>query len=590
MLYFRYEKHQTQKRNKQKVTCSLPKLNDLPVFEPHHPSNCSVCRYQRKQWTSPRKGPPPEEESGNKESTPKRQVTSHVTRSLLHSLSPVSTSQSLLNTSVLESSGLSGKSISTPNSPQNSTSIPLDCAVAGPSNLSNSYVSDSNLTKGKIVEDTLLEEKEVSVPEITSLSTDRFIEKGIAEQIKCTICLGVPLSPTVTPCCEHFNCKECIIAWLETSETCTNCRASITLKDISEVTGFKENVYDILHVKCRYIDSGRTVTPTAKNLNEHEQNCVFKNMRVKQVRGKGKKKMSLSQVKNRQSCKNGRLKDFFDFFETKCAENHENKTDVLFFMLRNELWNSGQKDAANEIQNIWTNKNETSLTVDQSLAMRVDLLMTKSQYRKQYGLFEQNLANNVLKPPSQLDEAEKHYLPGSTEFQITDVNGSILHHQPTEGSTAPVNILSSFYDSVPESPTPNIKGVRWNYAKALAQSLVEIDPNLEKSLQNIKQSPDDNIINTIVKDGADGLGEVSVHKEKGDRFLPDKAFRFSFALISSKCATATPGEVKTIFETKNPNSVRTNRPLLECICDENSHASIAASLLPIEQEREYLKD
>ena len=151
MLYFRYEKHHTQKRNKQKVTRSLPKLNDLPVFEPHHSSNCSVCR-------CPRKRPPPEE-SGNKESTPKRQVTSHVTRSMLDSLSPVSTSQSLVNISVLESSGLSGKSISTPH--QNSISILLDSAVAGPSNLSNSYVSDSNLTQGKIVEDTLLEENEV---------------------------------------------------------------------------------------------------------------------------------------------------------------------------------------------------------------------------------------------------------------------------------------------------------------------------------------------------------------------------------------------------------------------------------------------
>ena len=30
---------------------------------------------------------------------------------------------------------------------------------------------------------------------MTSPSTDQFIEKGIAEQIKCTICLGVPLSP-----------------------------------------------------------------------------------------------------------------------------------------------------------------------------------------------------------------------------------------------------------------------------------------------------------------------------------------------------------------------------------------------------------
>ena len=137
-------------------------------------------------------------------------------------------------------------------------------------------------------------------------------------------------------------------------------------------------------------------------------------------------KINLSQIKDRQSCKNECLKDFFEFFYTKCAESHENKVDVLFFMLRNELWNNGERNKANEIQNIWINKSETC--VDQSLAMRVDLLMTKSQYRKQYGLFEQQLANNVLKPPSQLDETEKCYLPGSIEFQITDLNGTILHH------------------------------------------------------------------------------------------------------------------------------------------------------------------
>ena len=72
--------------------------------------------------------------------------------------------------------------------------------------------------------------------------------------------------------------------------------------------------------------------------------------------------------------------------------------------------------------------------------------MTKSQYRKQYGLFEQQLANNVLKPPSQLDETEKRYLPGSIEFQITDLNGTILHHyKPNDRSTDPVNITSSFF-------------------------------------------------------------------------------------------------------------------------------------------------
>ena len=43
-----------------------------------------------------------------------------------------------------------------------------------------------------------------------------------------------------------------------------------------------------------------------------------------------------------------------------------------------------------------------------------------------------------------------------------------------------------------------------------------------------------------------------------------------------------------VYETKNPNSVRTNWPVLECICDENNKASLSLSLLPI--EREFLED
>jgi hypothetical protein len=34
-----------------------------------------------------------------------------------------------------------------------------------------------------------------------------------------------------------------------------------------------------------------------------------------------------------------------------------------------------------------------------------------------------------------------------------------------------------------------------------------------------------------IKDGADGMGEISVYKEQAERFLPDKAIRFSFCII-----------------------------------------------------------
>ena len=79
-----------------------------------------------------------------------------------------------------------------------------------------------------------------------------------------------------------------------------------------------------------------------------------------------------------------------------------------------------------------------------------------------------------------------------------------------------MNILGNFNSSSSEIPPPNVKGVRWNYAKAIAQSLFEMEPDIEENLKKQKQSEFDKTFNTVIKDGGDGLGEVSVHKEKGD--------------------------------------------------------------------------
>ena len=253
----------------------MPTLNELPQFEEHQLTNCTVCRYSRKQWTSPRKRPPTDDKGGDDEqlqSTPKKKAAEQVSRSLLESLSPISESSKSVTRSHLSNQ-----------------SVNESLSLTSSMNATPSDSANSSFTHAKTVDESVLDQSEVSVPELTSISADRFVEKGIAEQIKCTICLGVPLSPTVTPCCEHFNYKECITAWLETSETCTNCRSHLTVKDVSEVAGFKENVYDVLHVHCKYANSGCTFTPSAKNLLEHEQNCTFK-VKIRQVRGKGRKK------------------------------------------------------------------------------------------------------------------------------------------------------------------------------------------------------------------------------------------------------------------------------------------------------------
>jgi hypothetical protein len=67
------------------------------------------------------------------------------------------------------------------------------------------------------------------------------------------------------------------------------------------------------------------------------------------------------------------------------------------------------------------------------------------------------------------------------------------------------------------------------------------------------------------------MGDVSVFWEKNDSQLPNKAFRFAFAVV--RVTVSLPdGSQKFIFEENKPNLIRTNRPLLEAIADENHHA------------------
>ena len=87
-----------------------------------------------------------------------------------------------------------------------------------------------------------------------------------------------------------------------------------------------------------------------------------------------------------------------------------------------------------------------------------------------------------------------------------------------------MNILGNINSSSSEIPPPNVKGVRWNYAKAIAQSLFEMEPDIEENLKKKKQSKFDKTFKTVIEDGGHGLGDVSVHKENGDRYLPDEAF------------------------------------------------------------------
>ena len=192
------------------------------------------------------------------------------------------------------------------------------------------------------------------------------------------------------------------------------------------------------------------------------------------------------------------------------------------------------------------------MSVEQCLALRVSLLQSKSQYRKQYDFLRLNNVH-VFQSPSQLDNTESHFLPGYVEYSI--VGDDFFENKYKVPSVSePINILADFCDSFSDFPVPNCMGVRWSYADTLAKTVEELSVEITDGCKQCNIDPCDPSILFVTTDGCDGLGAVSVYKEKSDRILPDKAFRFSFAII--KVEAVSPSGSCTVFEEPFPNSVK----------------------------------
>ncbi|XP_063971603.1 V(D)J recombination-activating protein 1-like [Lytechinus pictus] len=288
-----------------------------------------------------------------------------------------------------------------------------------------------------------------------------------------------------------------------------------------------------------------------------------------------------------------RTSDIADSVADFCLKRKEDKTDVLYFLLSDSLRESGDQ-RLKEVMASWNDELSMEMTVEQCLAMRVTTMTSKNRYKEQYAQMK-----DVLKPPHVLDEAEKTYMPGSVRFRL-EGGAELIQHTPVKGGRwsdsneygninfEPLPIGGELHNEL-EVPVPNFKGVQWPYSHALAKTLEELDEDIALGLASCGlEKGDDPLILTMVKDGADGMGDVSIIKEKGDRILPDKAFRAAFAVI--KCEVVLQGKRCTVYEPKDPNSVLITRPLVEAIGDENNHASSILMLDLMEHEREVMKD
>ena len=82
------------------------------------------------------------------------------------------------------------------------------------------------------------------------------------------------------------------------------------------------------------------------------------------------------------------------------------------------------------------------------------------------------------------------------------------------------------------------------------------------------------------------LGDVSQYKEKGDRYLEDKAFKYLFCVLN--VTVEQNKEIFTIQEVDKPGYVRTNKTLIEAVCHENQTSAMVTCVIPVEKEREQI--
>ena len=417
----------------------------------------------------------------------------------------------------------------------------------------------------------------------SSYQVSQFKDEFPARILSCCVCKGVPKHPKTTPC-HHIFCSVCLEKFMRIGQSCPECSASLLEDEVSDLSGYVMSIYNSLQLKCANCNEQCSIEYMAN----HDRQCLSARKQ------KSKTPLSSTSIKY---MKYRRLKDVISTVgkdvEKVCLEHLEDETDVYFGLLVAHL-HTKKDDRLEKVVQAWRGDSgdvETSLSADLCLALRVDSIQSKTQYAKQHEMMK-NLAVNPFVSLYELNQAEKKYLPGTVRYGIEgDDPQSSKYHTPAKPhldkhSTEPIDLMNDFTDVCPDTFTPNVCGVRWFYDDCIAKTLEELDDTIESNMKSMGLTHSSSLLYKVfIKDGCDGMGDVSVYRGIGDRVLPDKAFRTSFCIL--KVQVTIDDTQHTVFEEEYPNSVRTNRPLVEAVGDENDSPSALICILPIEYERKF---
>ena len=168
-------------------------------------------------------------------------------------------------------------------------------------------------------------------------------------------------------------------------------------------------------------------------------------------------------------------------------------------------------------------------------------------------------------------------MPGSVRFRL-EGGEDVIHHTPVKVGQAhvefgelsfdPVNLNEDDFSGL-ETPFPNMKAMYWPYSHALAKTLEELDPEIAEGMSKVGLDPEgDHLVITTVKDGADGMGDVSIIKVafhaamRKPKPLPNTSRSTPIMFLLLNCRKL-PGEISLIqYLDLTPNKSSLMQPML----------------------------
>lgn len=101
---------------------------------------------------------------------------------------------------------------------------------------------------------------------------ERFLD--VNPELICSICAGVLEDPVESPC-RHVFCSACISRWLDTKQSCPNCRKKVRANNLRPALPMIKNIINKLKIRCDFAPNGCTETVELEQLESHNSSCLF---------------------------------------------------------------------------------------------------------------------------------------------------------------------------------------------------------------------------------------------------------------------------------------------------------------------------